>query len=563
MERDARLKLLKLRQDIASESNRATEQNIEFRLDPNTGKKIKAQFDLQRKELRQQAQEEKRQAAIDFVDFDGGKKAKALIDAKYAVIRKRLAQEEKKAILDADKETGLARLEITKNTEELLLDIAKSNNALTEEQIAEEKIVVLVKFYNDKIKLLEDNIKKEKALGFTTIEDQKELDSFRAAGNADVIRAQDDLSKIRFANNQRQLTEQARHEQAMVDLSRTSRLKFNEIEGFRQSEDIERQIAFEEKKLEIIKASGEATEQEVIDQENAVAEIREKSVQQQKENNLQLVNDIIDGSQQVLSAEISAASTLIQIQADKYDKLSQLQEQRVEDAKKIAEDGNAELLEAEQKRLDDINKERERFVRNQQALSAIELVANATVAVAKAAAQGGVAAPFTIAATLIALAAGLAQARAVASQAAFYEGGLYEGEGFTGHGSPREVGSAVGPKPYTYHKQEFIFNHQTTSKYRDIFEGIHKGNINLHEWKQKAKMFDRYKYFESVGQAAMIMNVGSDGHDISELKGQMSQLILAVKSQAMSMTMDANGWEMHLKGFRDADDYVRNKLAKP
>lgn len=81
------------------------------------------------------------------------------------------------------------------------------------------------------------------------------------------------------------------------------------------------------------------------------------------------------------------------------------------------EDANAQQVQAERDRLDNLVKEREKAVERQQALAQIEVALNAAIAIAKAAAQGGAGAAITIAATLISLAIGFAQARAQAQQA--------------------------------------------------------------------------------------------------------------------------------------------------
>ena len=107
-----------------------------------------------------------------------------------------------------------------------------------------------------------------------------------------------------------------------------------------------------------------------------------------------------------------------------------------------------------------MNKKRENYVRQQQALAVLELVANTSVAVSKAASQTGVAAGVGIAAALLALVAGLASARAIASQAAFYDGG------YTGDGNPREESNTIGGRRanrnYVWHKGEFVMDHKKT-----------------------------------------------------------------------------------------------------
>ena len=61
--------------------------------------------------------------------------------------------------------------------------------------------------------------------------------------------------------------------------------------------------------------------------------------------------------------------------------------------------------------MESINNEKAKFVKQHQALNSLMIITETAVAVAKAAAEGGAAAYVTIAAALIALAAGLAQAK--------------------------------------------------------------------------------------------------------------------------------------------------------
>lgn len=175
-------------------------------------------------------------------------------------------------------------------------------------------------------------------------------------------------------------------------------------------------------------------------------------------------DDIIDGIQQLQREIINLAQIFIDGEIQKTDAAIDAQERRVEAAEKIAEKGNATILELERDRLDKLLEERRKFVRQQQALAAIELVANSSVAIAKAAAEGGAAAPITIAATLIALAAGLVSARAQAQAAA----ASFDKGGYTGDGGKMEPAGIV-------HKGEFVITKEKTKKWRPILEAIHAG----------------------------------------------------------------------------------------
>lgn len=182
-------------------------------------------------------------------------------------------------------------------------------------------------------------------------------------------------------------------------------------------------------------------------------------IEKDKEKRLQAIdelkNAVLDFSKTFADAQIAQADAAIAAQ-----------ERRVSAAEKIAEKGNANILEIEQKKLDALNKQRAEFVRQQQSLAAIEITANAAIAVAKAAAEGGAAAPFTIAATLVALAAGLITARAQA-QAAL--SGFAEG-GYTGDGGKFQPAGVV-------HKGEFVINADKTRKFRPLLESIHSGRM--------------------------------------------------------------------------------------
>lgn len=241
-------------------------------------------------------------------------------------------------------------------------------------------------------------------------------------------------------------------------------------------------IAFARARLQVLKESGQLESDEYERQLNQLAELEAQkgkvisdSAETQKQIDRQKTVELLDNIQQVVDATFAAINTILSARIQEVDNLINLQSEQVSRAREIAEEGNAELLQLEEERLDDLNKKREAFVRKQQALAAIQLVAESALAIAKAAAQGGAAAPFTIAATLIALAAGLAQARILAGQAAFYKGG------YTGEGDPRSESLALGRKPYTYHKGEFVMDHVVTKKgrNREFFDWILKGRVDL------------------------------------------------------------------------------------
>lgn len=248
------------------------------------------------------------------------------------------------------------------------------------------------------------------------------------------------------------LSEEERHALALAGIRKKS-----------EEDKLRIQLEYAQKRLDALKSETELNEVEILKTENIISELSEQLQNSIgkitfKDAFLKLSGEI----QSLVSEVFNASNTIINIRQKENDALISMQQKRVSDAEKIADRGNARILELEQKRLEDLNKERAKFVRRQQQLAAAQLVVESLLAIAKAAAQGGAAAPFTIATTLIALAAGLASARATATAAtsaqSFRKGGTSKPGigGYTGDGPPDGQSLALGSKNYVYHNQEHI-----------------------------------------------------------------------------------------------------------
>lgn len=252
------------------------------------------------------------------------------------------------------------------------------------------------------------------------------------------------------------------------------------------------------------------------DQTEQEKELEKKRKDQQLENIQTVAKATIDLINQVIDARIREADSAIQAQ-----------EKRIEQAKAIAEKGNAEVLQLEQERLDKLQKERAKFVRQQQALAFIELASNSAIAISKAAAEGGAAAPFTIAATLVALAAGFVAARSQAQAAAGFEKG-----GYTGDGGKSETAGVV-------HKGEFVFTKEKTSKYRSLFEAIHKGRTP--------------EMALGLGEKIIVVN----NHNMDQ---QLSRIETAIREQSrMNLSIDERGIHGLVSHYQFKENRIRSK----
>lgn len=555
-------KLRALRLQIADERDKGKEQNLNLGLQKDTPELIEKIFKLEVAGLARLQKEEKRVAEIELKDTDAVGAAKALINAKFAQQRLNLKRKEVADIIAAEKRIALLTIDTGRERQLSELNSFANKKLLVGEEgveqaqiQAEAELEILIQSNNAKQATLEKYIKIKKAANLEVITDEKELKDFVIKSDEEVSASALKLTELKKSLDLAEIASRTSHEQALFDITTINQTKIREILSHQASFKTQLEIDAAKETLERLKKDNLATIQEIKDQENKIIELKAKKLEEEKEQRKQLILAILDGIQSVTDATFTAINQQLDAQIAFKDKQLGIQQERIDEAKNLADKGNAELLQLEKKRLDDLNKEKEKYVRRQQSLIALELVANSSLAVAKAAAQGGIAAPFTIAATLIALIAGLAQAKSVAAQAAFYEGGEYNGQGYTGDGNPRGESNKVGRKPYTYHNQEFIFNHKTTSKYKDIFHDIHKGNIDLNEWRSKVDAF------ESIKNNPMAMMVNNNG-DIMILNKKMDDVVSAIRAQEMHMNMDGKGFSVYLKNITSRNDFIKNTLAK-
>src|SRR5690606_5319037 len=98
-----------------------------------------------------------------------------------------------------------------------------------------------------------------------------------------------------------------------------------------------------------------------------------------------------------------------------------------------------------------------------------------------------------------------------------------------------------------------VFNHEKTGKYRDIFEGIHKGNIDLSDWKRKVDAFE-------YGKAIPI--VVDNSEDISELSNRLDKILFAMQGDRTELNFDENGFTAYLTRVKTRNDFIKNNLAR-
>lgn len=263
---------------------------------------------------------------------------------------------------------------------------------------------------------------------------------------------------------------------ALTDLQR-------ELDKAREEGDAE-QIERLEKRLKAEQdlqkkyAEQEADTQQEIDKKNAQYEA--SRAERRRQNFINTVS----GIQEVATATIAGIRQVWEAEASIIDKIITTQQDKVKEARDKANEsksqGDAEMLQLEEERLDKLNKQKEDFVAKQRALATIELVVNTAVMIAKAAAEGGgLASAFTIAAALASLTFGLVAARQTAESAL---SGFRDG-GDTGTRTVAKTGrpivsyekDAVG----VVHEKEYVFTKAENEKFGKYFKKISSGELDL------------------------------------------------------------------------------------
>lgn len=502
-----------LNKKIIDLSNKESEFNVKFKFQEGSQAQLEEVYKLREKiENQSQAELEKlalknlksqsdiEEAKIKLTTIANKTKQNRLNDYNEAVLSLTLSNGQKQIAFE--KQVAESSLALTTQTES-----QKANISIQIQQDANDKTIAL----------LQENIEKRKQLGLNTVELEKELGQLRLNQEVEFANASKELLSLNSAEANKQIDFEKQHANTLLSIK-------NKSNSTRLFSD----IAYERERLSVMEQSFGQYSQEYktqLDKINAL----------EKEAKKQRVLEIVSYFETAINAAVSATNQILSAKQKEVEGQITLQQKRVDEAKAIADKGNSQVLELEQKRLDELNKKRANYVKQQQELAAVELVANTAIAVSKAAAEGGAAAGVTIAAALLALVAGLASARSVASQAAYYEGGLYPGEGFTGHGNPREESRKLGGKPYQYHKEEYIFNHVKTRKFRDIFEDVHAGKIDLNKWKEKVQAYDQLATHRMmVSSAPMQMlqpQIINSGADMKRLESQMSELIFIMQNK--------------------------------
>jgi predicted nucleic acid-binding Zn-ribbon protein len=234
-----------------------------------------------------------------------------------------------------------------------------------------------------------------------------------------------------------------------------------------------------------------------------------------------------------------------QAEVEAADIAIQAQQKRVDEAVKIAEEGNAEYLQQEEDRLKELEIKREAAARKQLAIDAALQASQVIVAVAGAAAQISKGGPANVAAGIASILAALASGAAIirslqANQPKFYEGTDYVSRG----NNPRGKDTI----PAWLHEGEAVIQADKNAAYSPTIKAIRRGLLPANVINDFVKNYSNGVNYQAIGKAVEYKQTFNEGHFIEmnkrlgRLERSMSTTAEAISGLKVNVNMDSDGF---------------------
>lgn len=257
---------------------------------------------------------------------------------------------------------------------------------------------------------------------------------------------------------------------------------------------------------------------------------------------------LIDEIGQVITGVSDSVFSVLNAQVQAYisglDKAIDKSKSALDEIRANSEDYNARQLEIEKERLDRLEQERARAVEREKNLAQVQLAINAAIAISKAAAEGGAAAPVTIALTLASLIAGLAQARVAAGNA------FFKGVEYLERGQNKPGRDTI---PAMLNEGERVITTDTNSKYWDVLTAVHNNRIPADVLNTFAKAYqqggiknalgafgDNVSLSSELGQKSIFVNVAQTYGGLENRLERIEAVLTELPKYMPRTTVSAN-----------------------
>jgi hypothetical protein len=251
----------------------------------------------------------------------------------------------------------------------------------------------------------------------------------------------------------------------------------------------------------------------------------------------QVITGISDSVFSVLNAQVQAYISGLDKAIDKS-------KSALDEIRSNSEDFNARQLEIEKERLEKLEAERARAVEREKTIAQVQLAINAAIAISKAAAEGGAAAPITIALTLASLIAGLAQARVAAGNA------FYKGVEYLERGNNKAGRDTI---PAMLNEGERVITTDTNNKYWDVLSAVHNNRIPADVLNTFSKAYqqggiknalgafgDNVSLSNELGQKSIFVNVAQTYGGLENRLERIENVLTELPKYMPKTTVSAN-----------------------
>jgi hypothetical protein len=423
---------------------------------------------------------------------DSRLKQRGDVSKKYEGLRKEAVR------LHEDKPGKLKELEQAEQDELLAIEI----------DAAQKRLDVQIKFYDDREKLIRERT--NTMLTEADTEAQQQLRKTKNPRNKAVLKTQSGMAQNLLQQNGLQ-AELAEAEKAKATVYA------NPYASKEQVSEADANVAKIINQIETLKSAYQDMNAELAKQK--VARVTGA------------FEDVNAGIQQIGGA----VDAFMAGEQAKTEALIAEQEKRVERAKEFAEDGNTAMLEAEQERLEALEKKHREYAEKRKAINTILVasqqavnVAQAIGAIVAAAAEGD---PYTLAARVIAAVAALVAGVAAVSGAMKEGGDGYAEGGYTGDGARLAPAGTV-------HRGEYVMPQETVKRYGiEALEAIHYGRIPADVLTGKMMSVNYAGMLQTHHQAR-----SGNNYDMRRLESKFDMLLEAYNNNGgTQLNIDENG----------------------
>lgn len=314
--------------------------------------------------------------------------------------------------------------------------------------------------------------------------------------------------------------------------------------------ELENELELQQRKLEAVKGSASDSELNaiqsrindlrtqiaVLNQEAAKSNATEGKASKDEfsstlKNRIKLYSDLT-------SAGVQAYQTIAQAQENQVNRDIENQQRRVDRAQAIADRGNAKALQAEEERLNALEKEREKFARTQLAINAAQTLSSSILAIATAAGESGAGAIVIVPAVIAALAAGFAAVRSLSNDTQGFKDGVINLQG-PGTTTSDSIHARLS-------RGESVMTASATAEHMKILEGMNDGKTY--------RLIDKNKIIEMSSQSSIpvLQGISLKGIVRENTNGNQDYQQLLKEVKGLRETMESkptSSWTMDRRGF--------------